>query len=228
MSRFKAIITCIAACAIVITGFYFTRHWNSNEKPISPLSDRLEKLIAESKAGYPPLETSVVLKKATAETWSEEEVKAAVIYVTNNRDVSSYHLLFALEKVSPEAFGQISSEARAKILVSALKNISCLNDWSVLSPTEPYDDHAAKELIATGPAAVSLLLPLLDDTRDAPLRGSAPATASSEYQYRRCDFAYRYLCLIHGKPAPFMVKPSERDVDIAILKKELTTTAKHK
>jgi hypothetical protein len=47
---------------------------------------------------------------------------------------------------------------------------------------------------------------------------------SSTYQYRRCDFAYRYLAQILGFAPRFDPDPRRRDTDIAALKRRLETT----
>jgi hypothetical protein len=81
-------------------------------------------------------------------------------------------------------------------------------------------------LVETGKAAFKYLTPLLGNDKAAPLNGSADATASVVYKYRRKDFAYRYVSLIIGEQPTFHTDPKARDKDIEMLKRRLWKAAK--
>ena len=91
------------------------------------------------------------------------------------------------------------------------------NDWGHLQ----YDSDIARALLQTGPAALPYLRPLLDDRSPFLAMGSMEATQSRADQYRRCDFAYRYICLILGSEPEFDRDPENRDKAIERLKAKL-------
>ena len=66
-----------------------------------------------------------------------------------------------------------------------------------MTPGGSYDNTAAVALLETSTSAIEYLVPLLDNQSVARLFGSESATTSSYYQFRRADFAYRYILLIH-------------------------------
>ncbi len=66
--------------------------------------------------------------------------------------------------------------------------------------------------------AVKYLTPLLDDRARMVTSGSKEATLGNIYGYRRCDFAYRYVCLLRGLEPSFAPTPAERDKEIDRLK----------
>jgi hypothetical protein len=76
-------------------------------------------------------------------------------------------------------------------------------------------------LIDIGIDALPSLQPILDDDRPARLFGSQIAVHASIYNYRRKDYAYRYISRILGREPVFKDSPAERDKDIASLKKSL-------
>ena len=73
--------------------------------------------------------------------------------------------------------------------------------------------------------AVKYLTPLLDDRARMVANGSKEATRSSIYRYRRCDFAYRYVCLLGGLKPSFALTPEERDKEIDHLKRKVDAGA---
>lgn len=88
-------------------------------------------------------------------------------------------------------------------------------------PPNSYDGIAARALLETGPVALEYLIPILHDANEAPLWGSADATASHGYGYRRKDFAYRYVLLIRGEKPFFDAAPDTRDERIIRLQRQL-------
>jgi hypothetical protein len=174
----------------------------------------MRELVAESERGISLME-SVALSKVQFRTG---DVRAATAYLRLHADYSAYHLLFALRRSAPEVYRDIPKGIRAGILCSALAHLKHLNDWGYLDPRESFDGEAACALLETGASALNCLEPLLDDHRSAPLFGTEEATMSSLYQYRRRDFAYRYVSLISGLRPSFDPKPEERDRKVEQLK----------
>lgn len=152
---------------------------------------------------------------------SSEELRQSAEYITAHPDHTAYHLLMLLRNHAPEQYASLDAKTRAQVLCAALGHSRYLNDWGYLDLSESYDGEAAKALLETAAAAVPFLSPLLADKRPAPLFGSEEATLSSMYQYRRCDFAYRYQALIKGMEPRFEKRPSDRDKAIAALKNQL-------
>jgi hypothetical protein len=148
-----------------------------------------------------------------------EDIPHADRYIRSHPDFSSYLLLLALLEEWPEPYERIPKETRAAILCSALSRATLSNGWGWLSPEDGgYDYPPARALLDTGDVAVKYLTPLLDDRAVMVANGSKEATLSFEYRYRRCDFAYRYLCLLRGLKPSFAPTPEERDKEIDRLK----------
>lgn len=136
-------------------------------------------------------------------------------------DYRSYHLLMALRTTNPSAYKTVPTAVRASVLCSTLKEQECFDDW--MAPDSTFADpadllEAEKALVECGKAAVPYLLPLLDDHTDA--RNSDPEE-EPEYDYRRADYAFRYISLILKVPYSFQPEPADRDKDIATLKQKL-------
>jgi hypothetical protein len=171
-------------------------------------------LIAESTKRLSLMESKLVGR----EKLPDDEQKAAVDYILNHPDFTSYHLLFALKDRSELAFDSIPPSVRARVLCSALSNLNYLNDWGHLA-VSPKEGLAMTALIATGEAALPCLKPLLEDRRPAPFFGSADATVAT--QYRRADFAYHAAARILNEKPLFAVNSKDRDYDIAKLAERL-------
>jgi len=148
------------------------------------------------------------------------EIAAMLEYITTHPDHTAYHSLFAVRRKSPDDYRQVPIIARAQVLCSALTQLTFLNDWGYLDPAGSHDGEAALALLELGKAAVERLVPVLNDSRPAPLFGSEPATLAATYHYRRKDFAYRYLSLILGRAPAFAADPQSRDREI----EQLTAT----
>jgi hypothetical protein len=153
-----------------------------------------------------------------------EDIPHADQYIRSHPDFSSYLLLITLFEGWRESYERIPKETRAAILCSALSRSTLSNEWGWLSPEDGgYDYPPARALLDTGDMAVKYLTPLLDDRARMVTTGSKEATVSRFYRYRRCDFAYRYICLLRGLKPSFAPTPEERDMEIDRLKAVLRT-----
>jgi hypothetical protein len=150
-----------------------------------------------------------------------QDVAEADKYLNSHPDYTSYHTLLAFKKCYNAVYYRLPPSIRARILCSALHNTRVMNDWGLLSPEGAYDDLSALALLESGPEAIPLLVPILDDTTKVGVNGSKETTTCSLYRYRRCDYAYRYLCLLLGCEPTFRALPLERDKDIDLLKKNI-------
>lgn len=173
----------------------------------------IDALIAQARQGW-MLQRSTVLPGLDAKAF---DGSAAVRQITSHADFTSYHLLWALRQAAPALYQALPQAVKAQILADALAHVAALNDWGNLDPAGSFDGEAAVALLALGCAAIGPLEPLLQDGRPAPLFGSEPATLSSLYQYRRKDFAFRYLTLLTGGEPAFDADPAVRDMAIARL-----------
>jgi hypothetical protein len=150
--------------------------------------------------------------------------EAAKRYVEASPGKTSYHVLFALRGCSPAVYREVPAPRRAMILCAALQNVRCLDDWGNLRTDGSHDGEAAIALLETGSAALPSLRPILADRSPGPLSvlvSTEASTLSRTYQYRRADFAYRYIMLILGRKPTFLPEPEQRDRLIADLQKEL-------
>ncbi len=177
----------------------------------------IDQMIAESRDGTPLMRSGVL----PALELSSEDPGAIASYITEHGDHSAYHLLFALRRQAPDHYHALPAALRAQVLTAALSHLNALNDWGYLDPGGSHDGEAAQALLELKDSALEALIPLLDDAREAFLFGSETATLSITYQYRRKDFAYRYLCLIRGSQPQFDADPRVRDRAIAELQSAL-------
>ena len=153
--------------------------------------------------------------------FSPADETEAIGQVNARPDATSYHLLLTLRRNAPQAYEQIPPETRAAVLTDALRTQANLNDFGHLGPGGGYDGPAGQPLVELGEPAIGPLKALLSDDRPAPLMGSEEATLASEHEYRRSDFAFRYLSEILGREPAFAPTPAERDPAIAALRAEL-------
>jgi hypothetical protein len=151
---------------------------------------------------------------------SPAQLAVAKKLIQDLKDYRAYHLLFAVKNTSEKAYEIIPTDVKIRVLTSALREQSHLNDWGHLEPKESYDGPVAKALLALGKGAIEQLEPTLKDSTRAPLFGSE-ATMSSTFRYRRKDFAYRYIMLLLDREPEFAGTPRQRDKAIEALKKEL-------
>ena len=189
-----------------------------SEFPGKGASNRADLLIATSKAGKSLMESKALLEGP----FPASALLRAKDYVELHPNHTSYHLLFAVRRHSRDLYSQISTQAKAKTLCSALERAPFLNDWGYLAPDGgSYDGEAAEALLEIPRPAVQHLEGVLRDRRPAHVFGSEEATMSHVYHYRRADFAYRYICLILGRKPTFDPDPTERDNAIRKLIEEL-------
>jgi len=181
----------------------------------SGMTDRLKLGVREARSGRTFMESALFDVKLSA-----EEVAAAKGYVMGHPDVSAYILLMSLREHAPVAYAGIPDACKARVLCDALANLTFLNDFGYLESSASYDDMAGKALITIGKPAVNCLRALLGDKSQAPLFGSEAATLSGFLQYRRADFAYRYIMLILGKQPAFPADTAERDKLISDLQEQ--------
>jgi len=190
----------------------------SQSNVIADNSPRIENLVHESKMKKCIVTTDLHRNNPLITS----DLPEALDYVQKNKDYSAYYLLYVLSKHYPKAYSQLSGTDKAAVLCSALQHVVSLDDWSILIPKSVmHDGVCAKLLLEIGTDALPYLKPLLDDANDAPLFGSQSATTSRAFQYRRKDFAYRYVSLILGREAPFRRNAADRDRDIEELKRAL-------
>jgi hypothetical protein len=180
-------------------------------------SSTIDGLINESNKGLTLTESKVLPNLK----FDQHDIQVAKEKIMASSSYDTYHLLFALRRASAADYELIPKHHIAQILCSALEHMNYLNDWGYLDIDESVDQEAALALLETGSIVVNCLRPILDNKQPAPLFGTEEATLSAIYQYRRNDFAYRYISLILGKKPIFKKEPNERDREIEKLKNEL-------
>ena len=178
------------------------------EKPI-PQSRILLEMLEASKEGKSFVEMQYEDKHLT-----NEDFKFMKDYIHDKPDYTAYHFLVMLKLRNLNTYKTLSPEKRAQILCSTLSNTKTFNDWGYLDITESFDKDIARELISLKKPAVDCLISLLQNKEPAFLFGSEESTMSEIFQYRRCDFAFRYICLIVGYEYTFKEDPSDRDEEI--------------
>lgn len=181
------------------------------------MTEFLWQLVQDSQSGSCFYRSKVLTERPL----TADEVQAASAYVRQHAGVSSYHLLMALREQAPEVYATIPDVTKGRILCDALEKVASLNDFGILRPSGSHDGVAAWAIVEVGDAAISCLRALLDDRREGALFGSREAATSKMYQYRRADFAYRYLMLIIGREPTFAANPEDRDDLIDELKREM-------
>jgi hypothetical protein len=152
---------------------------------------------------------------------NDDELPAAVDYLSRNPTYYSYHLLIVLREHHGKTYGTIPADTKAAVLASALANTVCMNDWGYLTPVNCYDGKSAQALVEIGQPAVKHLIPLLANKGEALCCGSEVATITSLHRLRRCDFAHRYVAMIMNTPYVFHEDIAQRDREIANLKSKL-------
>jgi hypothetical protein len=175
----------------------------------------VDALVAESTHPVTLVESKVL----GARPLDDQGLARAVAYVERHPDSSAYHALFAVQARSLGAYRRIAPAVRAAVLCSALANLVALNDWGHLT-VHVTDGPPALALLELGDAARPCLIPLLHDRRPAQHFGSIEALISS--QYRRADYAYRYLSILLGRTPSFDLDPGVRDTAIDALAAELS------
>jgi len=178
-------------------------------------------LTDESQRGLPLSRSTVLPGLHALPAATIAQLEAAI---SARPDRGSYHSLFALRRLAPDAYRRVPEAIRATILADALAHVSFLNDWGYLEPGESLDGEAALAMLELGGHAMQALRPVLDDANLAWLFGTEESTLSRHYGYRRKDFAYRYLTLLAGGRPEFHPDPSHRDRAIEQFKNVLPAT----
>ena len=177
----------------------------------------LEQLIEDSKRHITAMESTTLNNHRL----SAEEAQALAAYAAAHPDDTAYHALLALRRSAAPQYQQLAATVKASILCGALATQKHLNDWGYLDPAESHDGEAAQALLELGAAARPCLTTLLDARTPVTLFGGEEATMSSDYRYRRADFAHRYLTRILGETPAFDPDPARRDEAIDALKRRL-------
>jgi hypothetical protein len=175
----------------------------------------VDKLLADA-TGKMPLEQSDTFTKQIP-----VDGPRATRLIKDHPDYKSYHLLMALRATNPVAYRGIPARARASVLCSTLKEQASFDDWmepdsETVDPNDMVESE--KALVECGRAAVPYLLPLLADRTAAE---NSEYEEPPEYDYRRADYAFRYLSLILKVPYSFQPEPADRDRDMAAFRKKL-------
>lgn len=176
----------------------------------------IERLVRDAKK-----ESCTSTSEWVSKPLQKDDVTTAIKRVKSYPDYTSYLVLMALRTNAPEAYKRMPTADKAAILVSALEKYKCLDDWGYLREEYAQENDAATALVETGKEAVPKLLLLLANKNDVMFQHGKSNVLSRAYGYRRCDFAYRYLCLILKRDWKFEKKPADRDKDIAQLKADL-------
>lgn len=152
----------------------------------------------------------------------DADADAARAQIEAQPDHSRYHLLMGLRRDQPDTYAAIAADVQAQVLAGALGHLRFLNDFGYLAPGGSFDAESAQVLLDAGEAAIPALVPLLDDDRPAPSRGSETATVAKINQLRRCDYAYHYLMELTGAEDPALEPDlGVRDERIAQLREQL-------
>jgi hypothetical protein len=145
----------------------------------------------------------------------------ALVQALNNiewyPDHRSFHSVCYLHKFSEERWAQVAPDRIAVIMIAVLKRRDDLHDFGVLLPEGSYPSRAGVILIHCKSRRVLTreLFAMLDDETPVRLMGSKTATASINYQYRKKDYAYFFLCSLLQLQHVFDPDPVERDHIIA-------------
>jgi hypothetical protein len=165
------------------------------------------------------------------------DVPAALEWIKTYQNVSSFPVLMLLRQHHPEAYASVSPYTKARILIAHLGNVKYADDWSHMSegglipvllargrPPQPacVDHEAAQALLELlSQVAIPLLVDVLQDEEEIRWSGSAESTQSYLDQLRKCDLAYRYICLLKGIEPQYFRSVKHRDQAIAALMQSL-------
>lgn len=116
--------------------------------------------------------------------------------------------LLALRTINPDEYKKLEPGFRIKPLIDALESAKFFNAFGV---PHLYWEEAAKAIIEEGEGAKEYLVPLLKNTRMAPVWGSEGTITNKIYQYRVCDYAWKMLLDIDKKEVEVSQDASVRD-----------------
>src|SRR5262249_50313697 len=140
-----------------------------------------------------------------------------------------------LRREHPDAYAAIAPESKARILIDTLKHTESADDWSFMYDREPRVkprngevkergvDYVAAQALVEIPCQVTLhgLIEVLQDERESLWSGSAETWQSIDDHLRRCDLAYRYICIQVREKPKYARSVKRRDQAIAELMKKL-------
>ena len=142
-----------------------------------------QEMTADSEKGREPFNSAAYRETISRGEGAAPDLKQAL---TRN-DRSSLLSLLALRHVSPAQYGSLEPGFRVSVLVAALQMAKYFNAWGI--PCDYWED-AARAIIEEGEGAESALIPLLRDSRPAPVFGSEGATVEAQFHYRVSDYAF--------------------------------------
>jgi hypothetical protein len=146
----------------------------------------VEELFAESQRGLEPFNSMAYEEIVSRGREAASELSAYL----NSTEQPFLLGLLALRKINPDEYKKLKPERRIKPLTVVLENAKFFNAFGV--PHISWED-AAKAIIEEGPAAKEYLIPLLKNTRAAPVWGSEGTVINETYKYRVCDYAWKML-----------------------------------
>jgi hypothetical protein len=187
------------------------------------LDEFIAKCIRCSEEGRPLRDTGT---NPVASHFTNGEFTLVLAHIEKLKPEQAFHLMMLLRTESPSLYSRLSKERKAEILFEALRRAEWFNDWGNFEKSFAFDDVAILAAMECDDAATKAFLSALDDHTEAPHYGSDAATFASRYQYRRCDYAFRILCLIHNKPFYFDKDPVNRDHEIESVKKLIEANSK--
>lgn len=123
--------------------------------------------------------------------------------------------LEALRGADPAGYAALPATERAEVYAAALQHNTFFNSWGQPGNKLSETAHA---FAALGDAAVTALVPLLDDKRPAPSSGSQEATLSQMNGNRVCDYAWVLISEARHTEYGYLTSPADRDQDIAALR----------
>ena len=178
------------------------------------IPDLVQRLEEDAKRDVEPF-NSLAYREVTGRA---QEVSKALIPAIRTPDRTSFLTLMALRKLSLDGYQSLDVTLRGRILVDALRTAKHFNAFGI--PHQHWE-QSGRAIIELGQPVVSLLRPLLEDKRSAPLWGSEEVAEFQRYQYRVCDYAWALIAEILNRKSVIPADPSARDQQIAALVKEL-------
>jgi len=160
------------------------------------------------------------LRPVDEDELSPDELCDYVKYMCSHPDSRSLLVLLTVRRRSPEIYATIPEKVKASILCSALTHMNFGDLFGDICGNGPDSDNEAGEALrSTGRSALEFLVPMLNDHLLIGLTGSE-RWFDNQYP-RRCDYAYRFICLILDRKPVCHDMFEDRDKEIQSLKTEL-------
>jgi hypothetical protein len=194
--------------------------WNDQDTRL----DNITPTISERPHGVEDLVRDAALGKPLflAERLGAADLEQAKEYIAAHPDHTSSHLLYAIREHFPDTYATIPEMTKARILCSALARAELSFDWGTLYPPDQGTEGVGGEAITElRRHALPFLVPILQDRHAVRAAAGSMTPLEETYQYRRADYAYRYICVILKQAFVFDPDPKARDRHIAELKKKL-------